>query len=76
MLLTWMIVPPVAMFVYSRVGRPIFGPPRYHMFIAPAYLTLLARGLCSCRRLVRLGLAAGAFASRSPRSTRTSTARW
>ena len=47
MLLSWIILPPAAMFVYSRVGRPIFGPPRYHMFIAPAYLLLLARGLCT-----------------------------
>ena len=62
MLLSWIILPPVAMFVYSRVGRPIFGPPRYHMFIAPAYLLLLARGLCTLPSLLRLGLAAGAFA--------------
>jgi 4-amino-4-deoxy-L-arabinose transferase-like glycosyltransferase len=61
-LLSWMILPPVAMFVYSWVGRPIFGPPRYHLFIAPAYLILLARGLCRLPLLPRLGLAAGAFA--------------
>jgi uncharacterized membrane protein len=62
MLLSWLVFPPVAMFAYSRVGRPIFGPPRYHMFIAPAYLILLARGLCRLPELARLGLAAGAFA--------------
>jgi 4-amino-4-deoxy-L-arabinose transferase-like glycosyltransferase len=61
-LLSWMILPPVTMFAYSRVGRPIFGPPRYHLFIAPAYLILLARGLCRLPVLPRLGLAAGAFA--------------
>ena len=37
--------------------QPIFGPPRYHLFIAPAYLILLAHGLA---RLPRgLPLAAG-----------------
>jgi 4-amino-4-deoxy-L-arabinose transferase-like glycosyltransferase len=61
-LLSWMILPPVAMFVYSWVGRPIFGPPRYHLFVAPAYLILLARGLCRLPVLPRLGLAAAAFA--------------
>jgi hypothetical protein len=60
-LLSWMLLPPAAMFAYSRVGRPIFGPPRYHMFIAPAYLILLARGLCRLPVLPRVGLAAGAF---------------
>ncbi len=47
-LLTWTIAPPVLMFVYSRVGQPIFGPPRYHLFIAPAYLILLGAGSASC----------------------------
>ncbi len=57
-LLSWLIVPPVAMYVYSWIGRPIFGPPRYHLFIAPAYLILLARGLCKLPRLLRVSLAA------------------
>jgi 4-amino-4-deoxy-L-arabinose transferase-like glycosyltransferase len=47
LLLAWLIVPPLAMFTYSWIGRPIFGPPRYHLFIAPAYLILLARGLAA-----------------------------
>jgi hypothetical protein len=57
-----MIAPPVLMFVYSWIGRPIFGPPRYHLFIAPAYLILLARGLCTLPGPLRWTLAAGAFA--------------
>jgi mannosyltransferase len=61
-LLSWMIVPPVLMFVYSQVRRPIFGPPRYHLFIAPAYLILLARGLTVLRPILRWTLAAGALA--------------
>jgi hypothetical protein len=60
-LLSWLIVPPVFMFVYSQIRRPIFGPPRYHLFIAPAYLILLARGLMSFKPILRWTLAAGAF---------------
>ena len=60
-LLSWTIAPPVLMFVYSRVGRPIFGPPRYHLFIAPAYLILLARGLCKLPGPLRWAVAAEAF---------------
>ncbi len=60
-LLTWTIAPPVLMFVYSWIGRPIFGPPRYHLFIAPAYLILLARGLCKLPGPLRWVIAAGAF---------------
>ena len=33
------------MFAYSWAVRPIFGPARYHLFIAPAYLLLLGQGL-------------------------------
>ncbi|MFO0891454.1 MAG: glycosyltransferase family 39 protein [Isosphaeraceae bacterium] len=57
-LLTWLAVPPVAMYLASWIVRPIFGPPRYHLFIAPAYLILLARGLCVLPALVRWVLAA------------------
>ena len=44
-LLTWAAVPPVLMYLYSYLFQPIFGPARYHLFIAPAYLLLLAHGL-------------------------------
>jgi hypothetical protein len=60
-LLSWMIVPPVLMFFYSQVRQPIFGPPRYHLFIAPAYLILLARGLVKLPGPLRWAIAAGAF---------------
>jgi len=60
-LLSWTIAPPVLMFVYSLIGRPIFGPPRYHLVIAPAYLILLARGLCKLPGPLRWAIAAGAF---------------
>ena len=57
-LLTWTAVPPVLMYVYSYFFQPIFGPPRYHLFIAPAYLILLAHGLSKLPALVRRPAAA------------------
>ncbi|MFO0908692.1 MAG: glycosyltransferase family 39 protein [Isosphaeraceae bacterium] len=44
-LLLWLSVPPVVLYVYSRLGQPLFGPERYTLFVAPAYLILVARGL-------------------------------
>jgi len=44
-LLTWLMLPPVILYLYSRVSHPIFGPSRYTLFVAPAYLLLVARGL-------------------------------
>ncbi len=41
----WLTVPPVLLYAYSRVADPIFGPPRYTLFVGPAYLVLVARGL-------------------------------
>ena len=43
--ITWSAVPPLLMYCYSYLSQPIFGPPRYHLYIAPAYLILLAHGL-------------------------------
>ena len=57
-LLTWMVVPPTLMYVYSYFFQPIFGPPRYHLFIAPAYLILLAHGLTKLAVTVRWTAAA------------------
>ena len=45
MLLVWLIVPPFALYVYSWVSYPVFGPARYTVFVAPAYLILVASGL-------------------------------
>jgi hypothetical protein len=41
----WLLVPPVVLYLYSRVAHPIFGPARYTLFVGPAYLILVARGL-------------------------------
>ncbi len=57
-LLAWAASAPVAMYVYSYLSQPIFGPSRYHLFIAPAYLLLLAYGLTRLPPLLRWPLAA------------------
>jgi mannosyltransferase len=57
-LLFWLVIPPVSLYVYSLVAHPIFGPARYTLFVAPAYLILVARGLG--RLPVALGIAAAA----------------
>ena len=44
-LLAWLILPPVVLYLYSMVAHPIFGPARYTLFVAPAFLLLVARGL-------------------------------
>ena len=44
-LLIWLTVPAAILYAYSRVAHPIFGPARYTLFAAPAYLILVARGL-------------------------------
>jgi hypothetical protein len=44
-LLIWLAAPPVLLYAYSHVAHPIFGPARYTLFVGPAYLVLLARGL-------------------------------
>ncbi len=66
MLVTWTTMPPLMMYLYSSLFQPIFGPPRYHLFIAPAYLTLLAHGLSRLPALIRWpAAAAGLFLSLS-----------
>jgi mannosyltransferase len=45
LLVCWLILPPVALYVYSWLFHPIFGPARYTVFVAPAYLVLVAMGL-------------------------------
>jgi mannosyltransferase len=52
--LCWFVVPPALMYAYSFVGYPIFGPARLHLFVAPAYLLLVARGLATLSRPARL----------------------
>jgi mannosyltransferase len=60
-MLVWTSAPPVSMYLYSYALQPIFGPPRYHLFIAPAYLILLAHGLCKLPVLLRWPAAAAGF---------------
>jgi mannosyltransferase len=44
--LIWFAVPPLLLYGHSLVSSaPIFGPPRYTLFVGPAYLILVARGL-------------------------------
>jgi mannosyltransferase len=57
-LVAWAAVPPVLMYGYSHVAQPIFGPSRYHLFCAPAYLILVAHGLSRLPAWLRWPLAA------------------
>jgi mannosyltransferase len=52
-LLTWAAAPPLLMYLYSYLFQPIFGPARYHLFIAPAYLLLVAHGLSKLPAMIR-----------------------
>jgi uncharacterized membrane protein len=45
LLLVWLIVPPVALYAYSWLAAPIFGPARYTVYVAPAFLILVSAGL-------------------------------
>src|SRR5262249_42670845 len=58
-LLLWLIVPPSALYVYSRWVQPIFGPPRYTISSAPAFLILIALGLTRLPGVIRYSLALG-----------------
>jgi hypothetical protein len=59
MLLTWFAVPPLLLYGHSLVSStPIFGPPRYTLFVGPAYLILVAHGLTSLPKVPRFALAA------------------
>jgi hypothetical protein len=60
--MTWAAMPPIFMYCYSYLSQPIFGPPRYHLFIAPAYLILLAHGLTRLPSVIRWPLLAGGAA--------------
>jgi mannosyltransferase len=59
LLLLWLLVPPAVLYAYSWVGQPIFGPARYTVFVAPAFLILVAAGLRRLPAVARypLGLA-------------------
>jgi mannosyltransferase len=57
-LLIWFAVPPLLLYLHSLVSStPIFGPPRYTLYVGPAYLILVARGLAKLPRVPRYGSA-------------------
>ncbi|MFI5458525.1 MAG: glycosyltransferase family 39 protein [Isosphaerales bacterium] len=58
-LLLWLILPPLALYLYSWVSYPVFGPARYTVFAAPAYLVLVALGLSQMPAVGRYPLALG-----------------
>jgi hypothetical protein len=55
----WLVVPPLVLYAYSCIASPIFGPARYTLFVAPAYLILVAQGLIALPPVIRLALAIG-----------------
>ncbi len=58
-LLLWLIVPPAALYVYSQLFQPIFGPQRYTVSSAPAYLILVGLGLARLPAAFRYPVAIG-----------------
>ncbi len=66
-LLIWLVVPPVLIWGYSRISQPTLGPARSMLFVAPAYLMLLAHGIARLPRwlgaLAGLGVSALVFSA-------------
>jgi mannosyltransferase len=60
-LLLWLVVPPLSLYAYSLIAYPIFGLARYTLFVGPAFLILVARGLAKLPWMLGL-TAAGAGA--------------
>jgi 4-amino-4-deoxy-L-arabinose transferase-like glycosyltransferase len=59
--LIWFAVPALLLYGHSRISSaPIFGPPRYTLFVGPAYLILVARGLAKLPVVLRYTVAAAA----------------
>jgi 4-amino-4-deoxy-L-arabinose transferase-like glycosyltransferase len=58
-LVLWLVLPTVSLYAYSWIAEPVFGPSRYTLYTAPAYLILVAQGLV---RLPWLGRACVAVA--------------
>ena len=52
----WLVLPPSFLYAYSWVAHPIFGPSRYNVFVAPAFLLLTAHGLARMPWLAQLFL--------------------
>ena|SRR5579864_2272534 len=56
LIVVWYVGPSVLIYIYSLVSQPIFSEPRYHQFVGPAFLLLVARGLTKLPLAPRLGL--------------------
>lgn len=52
-LVLWLVVPPTLLYAYSWIGKSVFGPARYTLFVAPAFLILVAQGLATLPALTR-----------------------
>ncbi|HEV3162493.1 MAG TPA: glycosyltransferase family 39 protein [Isosphaeraceae bacterium] len=58
-LLLWFLAPPLMLYGYSLVAHPLFGPARYTLFVGPAYLLLLGRGLARLPKWASAGVGIG-----------------
>ncbi|MBX6314259.1 MAG: glycosyltransferase family 39 protein [Isosphaeraceae bacterium] len=56
-LLAWFFLPVGLLLAYSLLRHPVFGPRRYLLYVGPAYLLLMARGLAALPRTPRYALA-------------------
>jgi len=45
----WLALPPAILFAYSLVRDPLFGPARYNVYCAPAFLVLVGCGISRLR---------------------------
>ncbi len=52
-LLIWFIASPLMLYAYAKAAHPVFGPARYTLYVGPAYLLLLGRGLVLLPRAIR-----------------------
>ena len=57
-LAAWFAVPVALLAAYAATRHPIFGPRRYLLFVGPAYLILMARGVVSLPIWPRRGVIA------------------
>ena len=52
--LSWFLIPPLLIHLYSTFRHPISGPIRYVLYVGPAYLLLVGRGLARLPWLARM----------------------
>ena len=53
-LMIWFLIPPLLIHLYSSFRSPISGPIRYVLYVGPAYLLLVGRGLVRLPILARV----------------------